>query len=67
VRQASGRSNLSLAAVDEEFGTGDEARVGGSEEDGGAGDLIGIADTPERHRRVEQALLLRCVGTRQID
>ncbi len=37
--------------VDEEFGSGDEACVGGSEEDGGAGDIIGITDTPERGLR----------------
>jgi hypothetical protein len=39
-------SGLSLSAVDEEFGSGDEACVRGSEEDGGAGDVIGITDTP---------------------
>jgi hypothetical protein len=35
-----------LSAVDEEFGSGDEACVRGSEEDGSAGDVIGITDTP---------------------
>src|SRR5258708_11365091 len=68
--QVSRRSDLCLAAIDEEFGAGDVARVGRCEEDGGTRDLIWIADTPERHRGshiVEQALLLRSVGTRQID
>src|SRR3989442_1515937 len=52
------------------FGSGDEACVRGSEEDGGAGHVIGITDAPERDGRghvVEQVLLLRCVGAGQVD
>src|SRR4029077_14095494 len=41
-------SDLGLSAVDEEFGSGDEACVRGSEEDGGAGHVIGITDAPEQ-------------------
>jgi hypothetical protein len=73
VAQAGSRGERSaqiwaLSAVDEEFGSGDEACVGGSEEDGGTGDVIGITDAPERDGRghmVEQALQLRCVGACQ--
>src|SRR5258708_27178379 len=57
--------DLSLSAVDEELGAGDEACVGGSEEGGGASNLPRITNTPERGRRgqvVEQALLLRGIG-----
>jgi len=42
--------DLSLSAVDEEFDAGDEARVGGSEEDGGASNLLGVPYAPERDR-----------------
>src|SRR5258708_16322205 len=62
--------DLSLSAVDEEFGAGDEACVGGSEEDGGASNLPRITNTPERGRRgqvVEQALLLRGIGAGKVD
>jgi hypothetical protein len=37
-----------LPAVDEELGPGDEAVVVGSEEDGGAGDVIGIPNMSNR-------------------
>src|ERR1700720_4984149 len=62
--------DLSLSAVDEELGAGDEACVGGSEEDGGASNLPRITNTPERGRRgqvVEQALLLRGIGAGKVD
>lgn len=59
-----------MPAIDEELDAGDEACIVGSQEDGGAGDVIGITDTPERDggsHGVEQALLLRGVGTGQIN
>jgi hypothetical protein len=43
-----GSSDPGLPAVDEELGPGNEAVVVGSEEDGGAGDVIGIPNMPNR-------------------
>jgi len=40
-----------LSAVDEEYGSGDEVCVRESEEDGRAGDLVGITDAADQERR----------------
>src|ERR1700693_6400022 len=58
------------AAVDEEFGAGDEARIIGSEENGGLGDLLGLADAAGRNLAgeiVEQAFLIGFVRAGQVD
>src|SRR5918997_6441634 len=63
-------SDLGLAAVDEELGAGDEARVVRSQEDRGLGDLVGVADAAERDvlgHLVQQLLLPRGVGASQAD
>src|SRR5258705_7085723 len=62
--------DLGLSAVDKEFGAGDEACVGGSEEGGGASNLPRITNTPEWGRRgqvVEHALLLRGIWAGKVD
>src|SRR5713226_8253264 len=62
--------DLSLSAVDEEFGAGDEARVGGGEENRCARDVFGTTNAPEGDGRghvVEQALLFRRIGAGQVN
>jgi hypothetical protein len=49
------RSDLGETAVDEELGTGDEAGVVRGKEQGGLGDLVGLADAAERHQGGERA------------
>ena len=63
-------SDLRLAAVDEEFGAGDETGVVGRQEGNCLGDLFRIGDTTDRHlgrHVVEKALLLGGVGTGEAD
>jgi hypothetical protein len=63
-------SDLGLAAVDEEFGAGDETSVVGREEGDRLGDFIRFGDTADRHlgrHVVEKALLLGGVGTGEAD
>src|SRR5258708_1043154 len=63
-------SDLGLAAVDEEFGAGHEARIVRGEEGDRLGDLVRIADAADRdlgRHVVQQPLLLSGVRTGQTD
>src|SRR4051812_45010229 len=51
-------SDLSHAAVDEEFDAGDVGGVVGGEEEGGPGDLVGVTDAAERDLRGHAGLEL---------
>ena len=63
------RLHLSLAAIGEKVGTGDEAGLVRGQEQGYPSDLFRVADPAERHagsKVVEQPLLLRLGVTSQI-
>ena len=58
------------AAIDKQFGSGNEGRIAGSKVDRCPGDVFGLTHTSDGnlHRQVvEQALLLRVVGAGKAD